>query len=578
MWWTKTKAEAAKRTPQNSGTFNDWQERWATSRMTLTLQYLQVTRRATGLRQALRRAGAALCLAALGLAGGCALPPLEGRTPTQALVPDDQTALGQTVEPLLQVHPGQTGVVPLSDGMDAFAARVQLANAAEKSLDLQYYIWHMDLTGTLMMHAVLRAADRGVRVRLLLDDNNTRDMDGVLALMAAHPHIEVRLYNPFVQRNARWLGFMTDFSRLNRRMHNKSFTADGWLSIVGGRNVGDEYFAAAREANFLDLDVLLAGAVVPQIGREFDRYWDSASAYPAVWLPPPGNLHELPVVDHQAAAQYLDALEQDSAVTSLMAGQLQPEWVQARLVSDDPEKTTGAAQPGPPLAERMKAAMGVPQRELYWVSPYFVPSPEGAAVLQKLARAGVDTRVLTNSLLASDVSVVHAGYMKYRHDLLQSGVRLFELKPDPLARQRATAPTDGGRADNGRRAGDAAAGRKVVGSGASRASLHAKTNEVDRQRLYVGSFNFDPRSIDINTEMGIVIDSPQLATQMARTFERVSAVAYEVKLDEQGGLIWVDPVKDPQGQPQMLATEPGTTWLQRLMLQLLSWLPIEGML
>ncbi|MFV0679180.1 phospholipase D family protein [Ottowia sp.] len=524
------------------------------------------------------------CLSALALLGGCALPPLQGRSESAAFAPDPRVALGQSVAPLWPAHPGQTGVVALSNGLNAFAARVHLADVAEKSLDLQYYIWHLDLTGTLMMQAVQRAADRGVRVRLLLDDNNTAGMDAVLARLDAHPHIELRLYNPFVQRSARWLGFMTDFSRLNRRMHNKSFTADGWVSVVGGRNIGDEYFSAAHEANFLDLDALITGAAVPEVEREFDRYWQSASAYPAQRLLSQDVQAALPEVDAQAAATYLQALRQDTAVTDLVAGRLRPEWVSAQVVSDAPEKTTDPAWAARPIAERMKSALGVSQRELFWVSPYFVPSDDGAAALAKLARAGVDTRVLTNSLQASDVAVVHAGYMKYRKDLLQSGVRLFELKPDPQLGSRSaaarTAVAQTG-ADQDQQASDERGGsfaRKVVGSGGSSASLHAKTSEIDRTRLYVGSFNFDPRSIDINTEMGLVITSPKLAGQMAQTFESVTRGSYEVMLDEQGNLIWLDPDYGDPGQPQLHTTEPGTTWLQRLMLRLLSWLPIEGML
>src|SRR5688572_7975823 len=214
-------------------------------------------------------------------AGCVSLPPLEDRTISEALQETAATRLGQAIAPRLAAHPGKSGFHPLLDAREAFAARVRLAQAADRSLDIQYYIWRADVSGNLLFETLHAAAERGVRVRLLLDDSNTSGLDAALAFLDAHPNIEVRLFNPFPHREARWLGFLTDFSRLNRRMHNKSFTADNQATIIGGRNVGDEYFDAAEGEAFVDLDVLAVGPVVKDVSADFDRYWASGSSYPS---------------------------------------------------------------------------------------------------------------------------------------------------------------------------------------------------------------------------------------------------------------------------------------------------------
>ena len=542
---------------------------------------------------------AVLLVAAVALLGGCALPPLQGRSVTNAMPPDPTTALGREIAPMVRANLGKTGAVALQGGLEAFATRVHLADMAEKSLDLQYYIWHADLTGVLLMQAVVRAADRGVRVRLLLDDNNTVGLDSALAGLAAHPNIELRLYNPFVQRSARWLGYLTNPWRLNRRMHDKSFTVDGWVSVVGGRNIGDEYFNAGHDANFVDLDVMVIGTVVPEIANDFDRYWNSASACPAKLVLTAEPAGPLPPMDPVEAADYLDALHKDTVVRELQARSLKPEWVDAYLVSDDPRKTTDEAGSENIVLHRLERAFGDPLHNLYVVSPYFVPAREGASAFTRIAGSGVDTRVLTNSFNATDVAVVHAGYARYRKELLQGGVRLFELKPDPVDPRDPEddeVPDAAAQAGQGR-AGLVGSGGSIGGSGAggaaqsgaerprrrwtptvSRASLHAKTSEVDEKRVFVGSFNFDPRSVAINTEMGVVLDSPVLATRLVKVFHRAQNFSYEVKLNEQGDLIWVEPPADGQGEPRIYTTEPGTSWWQRLMLKAIGWLPIEKLL
>src|SRR6478752_10782042 len=244
----------------------------------------------------------ASAIVTLALSQGCTfLPPLDGRTISNRLQNTAESRLGRSIAPLAEAHPGLTGVVPLLSGRDAFAARVRLADVAERSLDVQYYIWHDDLSGTLLLDALRRAADRGVRVRVLLDDNNTAGLADTLAALDAHANIEVRLFNPFRRRRVRWLDYLTDFSRLNRRMHNKSFTADNEVTIVGGRNVGDEYFGAGHDVLFVDLDVLAIGPVVSDVSRDFDRYWHSESAWPAHRVIPPASAASIAGVTAAAA-------------------------------------------------------------------------------------------------------------------------------------------------------------------------------------------------------------------------------------------------------------------------------------
>ncbi|MFG5408359.1 phospholipase D-like domain-containing protein [Piscinibacter sakaiensis] len=286
-------------------------------------------------------------------------------------------------------HAGQTGVLPLAEGLDAFAARVLLADAAERTLDVQYYIWRADTSGLLLLQALHRAADRGVRVRLLLDDNNTTGLDDCLAALDAHPRAEVRLFNPFRQRRWRMLGYLVDFARLNRRMHNKSFTVDDQVTIVGGRNVGDEYFDASDETRFVDLDVLAVGAVVPDVTADFERYWACASAHPLSAVVPvaaPGALEALEartaaVETGPAAQDYVEALLDSPLVADLVAGQLALDWTSAQLLSDDPAKGLGRAAAATLLPRRIAEALRGAERELNLVSPYFVPGRGGVAAL-----------------------------------------------------------------------------------------------------------------------------------------------------------------------------------------------------
>jgi len=504
----------------------------------------------------------ALCLSFL---SGCSLPPLDKRSESQALTPDQSAAtpLGRGIAPLAAAHPGKSGIHPLSNAYDAFAARMMLARAAERSLDVQYYIWHDDMTGTMLLEALHAAADRGVRVRLLLDDNGTSGLDTVLAAMDEHPNIEVRLYNPFVLRWPKPLGYVTDFSRLNRRMHNKSFTADNQATIIGGRNVGDESFGAANGVLFTDLDVLAIGAAVNDVSMDFDRYWASESAYPVDRLlkkPEPGALQALEaraskVERSPEAAAYADAMKQLPFIRQLLQGELTLEWANTRMVSDDPRKTLGTAPPEAMLPHQLHEIIGTPAADLELVSPYFVPTAAGTEAFAKMAESGVKVQVLTNALEATDVAVVHSGYAKRRKDLLAAGVELFEMK---------------------RMAGEVERNKSMGPFGSSGSSLHAKTFAVDGQRIFVGSFNFDPRSAKLNTELGFVIDSPTLAGRIADAFKNdLPKVAYRVCLDDKGDLYWLE---QRNGETIRHDTEPGTTAWKRFSVWFVSLLPLEPLL
>jgi len=519
----------------------------------------------------------AMLLAALSLVA-CALPPRADLAPSRALTVDEAatTAIGQAVAQRAAAQPaGSSGIHPLPDGIDAFAARMLLAAAAERTLDVQSYIWRDDTTGRLLLQALREAADRGVRVRLLLDDNGIPGLDPVLAALDAHPRIEVRLFNPFTVRWFKPLGFVTDFSRANRRMHNKSFSADAQATIIGGRNIGDEYFDALVEGLvFADLDVLAFGPAARDIATDFDRYWASESAYPVDLLLGLGRSADLAPLDRiraEVAAdperrRYLRAVKGSDFAVDLRAGRLSLEWAAVQTLSDDPAKGQGAVARSDLMASELERLLRKPRRDVELVSAYFVPGAEGVAAFTALARQGVRVRILTNALEATDVAAVHSGYARRRVPLLAAGVELFEM------RRRGGLP--GGSSSGSGGGGGGSGGSGAVGS--SDSSLHAKTFSVDRQRVFIGSFNFDPRSAHLNTELGFVIDSPVLAAAVEDAFTRqIPAQSYQVKLDAQGRLHWLEPTSDGVVRHD---TEPGTTWWKRTGVRLMSWLPIEWLL
>ncbi|MGZ8273932.1 MAG: phospholipase D-like domain-containing protein [Burkholderiaceae bacterium] len=497
------------------------------------------------------------------LSTGCAsLAPPQDRAPTHALEATDDTRLGRALAARVDQRAGTTGVHALPQPRDAFATRALLAAAADRSIDVQYYIWHDDEVGNLLFEALWDAAERGVRVRMLLDDVNTKGLDPTIAALDGHPNIEVRLYNPLVQREVRALNFIGDFARVNRRMHNKSFTVDNQLTVVGGRNIGNEYFAAGSGMLFADLDVVAVGAVVPAVSKQFDHYWNSPSAYPARQFVGAGDAEQLKgkLAGNRSrpdAVAYIEAVRATPIVRDIFAGRLTFDWTTAQVVSDDPAKTLDTtARTDILLFPALVKAIGRPGRTLDLITPYFVPGEGGTAALVDLAKSGVAVRILTNSLSASDVSAVHSGYAKRREALLRGGVKLYELKPTA-----------------GREAPDSATN---IGSSAS-SGLHAKTFAVDRERVFVGSFNFDQRSALLNTELGLVIDSSALAQRLADGLDRqLPLVAYEVRIGpDDKRLQWIEDT--PSGERRH-DVEPGTGWWDRFKVNVLSVLPIEWLL
>jgi putative cardiolipin synthase len=516
-------------------------------------------------RGSIKCAGTLLAILSLAACGG--LPKGGARTASTAMKGNERTALAAVVRPRLAAHPGQSGVHSLADAHDAIAARLVLADAARRSLDVQYYIWNKDLVGKVLIERLLRAADRGVRVRLLLDDLGTAPSDDVLLAIDSHPNIEVRMFNPVAMRSPRLLGIVTEIGRLNKRMHNKSFTVDGQVSIVGGRNIGDEYFGAHAGANFADLDVAVIGPVVKEVSDEFDLYWNHPASIPIASLARQNTTPEAmaekraALVAHRETAgqsEYADDVRQSEFARQLRNRNISFSWGRATIVNDNPDKVlSSSAQTETHLAPQLREVVDKTKRELFLVSPYFVPGKEGVERLAAVRQRGARVVVITNSLAATDGVPVHSKYKLYRKALLQAGVELYEIKPTAGALHE-------------RRPGSF---RGPTGSGS--ASLHAKTFAFDRRIAFVGSYNLDPRSSKLNTEMGVLFDCPGLAKRLPVNTERdIDRNAYRVELVG-NRLEWVT----REGNNQVrFDSEPETSLWKRIKVSVLSWLPIEGLL
>lgn len=488
-------------------------------------------------------------------------PPATG-TPSRALrMQPAQTALDRELAPLLAAHPGQTGVILVPEGLDAFAARAIATRKAGRSLDLQYYIWHDDLTGRLLGREVHAAAERGVRVRMLLDDMNAEGLDPKLLALDAHPNIELRLYNPFRNRDGvlRVLELVQRVFSVNHRMHNKAWIADGRVAVVGGRNIGEEYFNAGAEVNFRDLDLVLFGPAVRQASDIFDDYWNSAAVVPIAALnrKDPAALQALLAgVEREAggadAQRYLQRVDTSQAVRGYFEHALRPHWTRGvRIVADPPLKWRSDDRHDW-LVTRLVETLKTARRKALLISPYFVPGDTGTAGLADLARPGTEVGVVTNSLAANDVPAVHSGYARYRESLLEHGVHLYEMK------SRGHPAT-------------------VSLFGSSGASLHTKAFVVDDMRGFVGSFNLDPRSADLNTEMGVLFEDPAIAMNLRNEYLRLAspALSYWVHRNAQGEVRWLDRAGTP---PALLEQEPDSTAWQRGVVRVLGWLPIESQL
>lgn len=491
------------------------------------------------------------------------LPSLSGRVDSAAIPADRDTPLGAAILPLAEAHPGVSAILPLEHGPDAFATRMLMAEIAARSIDARYYIWQKDATGLMLLDALRRAAERGVRVRLLVDDNGIPGLDKELSALDALPNFEVRLFNPFTFRSPKFASYFFDFSRLNRRMHNKSFTVDGAVTVVGGRNIGDIYFSRGEEAQYFDLDVLAVGRAAGEVNADFDRYWSSQSSYPIDLLVPVAHdgLERLAAGVEDAARQpgarqYADSIRESDYVRSLVSGTLPLEWVRMTLLSDDPAKGLGLAQRDGLLISRLAEILGDTRESLDLISAYFVPGNGLRAYLGGLAGTDVRVRALTNSMEATDVLPVHAGYAWYRGWLIDNGVEMYELK-------------------SGRGEDDHKDDFGFLGSATT--SLHTKTFAIDGERVFVGSYNFDPRSALLNCEMGFLIESPALARQLADRFtKRVAAHAYRVLRRDDGALEWIE--NGPDGTEIRYEVEPRTSAPARIFIRAIGWLPLTWML
>lgn len=501
-----------------------------------------------------------LALAIFGLRLIFPLPDLPSGEASAAIPASKETNLGRTFLPLMDEHEGKSGVIPLADGRDALVSRIMLARAAQESIDVQYYIWQTDTTGWILLDELRLAAERGVRVRMLLDDNGIPDLDNVLADLAEMDNVEIRLFNPFTLRQPKLLSYVFDPFRLNRRMHNKSMTVDGVATIIGGRNIGDIYFAYGEGTAYFDYDVLAVGPGAADVSQDFDRYWTSGSSYNAldILAPPDGGLDELASAVAQAtqssrASEYAKVLTSGPVISRLLAGEDLFEWTTVKLVSDDPAKGLGEATRDDLLLGRLTEIMGQPERSIDIVSAYLIPGVGGTALFKELIDNGVKTRLVTNSLEATDVPIVHSAWMGYRNELVRAGAEVLELRSRP------------GMADT------SSLSQILTGS---QSSLHAKTFAVDGERIFIGSFNFDPRSAALNTEMGFLVESPQIARAFSETLDQ-SEVFYEISENLDGKIQWTETEDDA---PKIWTQEPNTTTTQRIKVKIMSYLPFEWVL
>jgi putative cardiolipin synthase len=505
----------------------------------------------------------AFITAVLGVAGCASLPRHVARPRTVAIEYPSGTRLGQLVQASAAAAKAAgtnagdySGVRLLSSGEEALQSLIALADRAERTLDVQYYIIEQDASARLLLRHVSAAADRGVRVRILVDDLNTSGEDRSFQRLGLNPHIEVRFFNPFAGgRLALWTRFLfalNDIARINHRMHNKLFVADNAIAITGGRNIGDQYFVRNDQNNFIDLDVVAAGAVVPQLSDSFDAFWNSRYAYPIRSLTQQaGDAPKSPPNASAAPAEGSDwlALELD-------AGRLPLEWIPATVLADRPAKIAAGSAPDSKetIADNIASLMRSATQEVIIISAYFVPGEDGMALMQELAQRGVRIRILTNSLASTDSPLVYNGYSRYRKRLLKLGAELNEVRP---------------------RLGEARP--RFHPFRRSLASLHAKALVIDQATVFIGSSNMDERSRRINSELGLVIRSAAIAHQVTSLFDDISADgSYQLRLaGPQDKLEWHS---EEAGGEKIWYSDPLSNPLQRFWRHLLAPFAPEEML
>jgi putative cardiolipin synthase len=488
------------------------------------------------------------------LLAGCATPTRLPHEFSKA-IPASESAFGRSIQAAAAQHEGRSGFRLLPNSSEAFRARAELIRNAQKSLDVQYYIVHNGLSTRALVWELLLAADRGVRIRVLLDDTASDGQEEVIATLAVHPSIHIRVFNPLhLGRSTlvtRTMGRLLNLSQQHRRMHNKLWLADNSAAIVGGRNLGDEYFDAKPDLNFTDMDLLCLGPVADQLGHSFDQYWNSALSRSIsdflIVKPTAQDLQESRLRLEQSLQS--TRIENQALYDHLMTYRTQPQleiwrqeliWANATAMWDAPSKVLADDEPARALlmTTQLRPELDRVNKELILISAYFVPQQSGMRYLLGRADAGVDVRLLTNSLEATDVPAVHGGYAPYRKRLLEHGVKLYELRRQP---------------------DDPSGGSSSFGlSGGSDSSLHTKAMILDQQKVFIGSFNFDPRSVLWNTEVGVLVDSPELAGYVRKlALEGMApAVSYQARL-ENGEVVWI---AEDDGRLRVLREEPGSKW------------------
>jgi putative cardiolipin synthase len=515
----------------------------------------------------------------IAILGGCAsLPPGSdfSKTVSSALAHPEETRLGRQFENTAREHNGNSGFRIIPVGADGFLTRMQMINAAERTLDLQYFIFRGDETGRQLTGAVLHAADRGVRVRVLVDDGDTLDGDEQIALLEAHTSVEIRIFNPFAYRGHislfRTTEFMFNASRLDYRMHNKLLVVDNAIALIGGRNIGDQYFQIDPESQVADDDIFIAGPIAQQISATFDEFWNNALSIPVEALSGGKPTHadlsehreELNEEHQQLKADDIDYVKRVATgepFDGIISGRLPLIWAHAQLICDSPDKkkVENNAMVGRLMHRAVAKATVAVQSELLMVTPYLIPGDEGMQMFKDLRKRNVRVRVLTNSLESATVLLAQAGYMHYRVPLLENGVELYEIR-SLLGNARGS-------------------GETTTISRYGNYSLHAKLFVFDRQRLFIGSMNFDQRSMHLNTEIGLIIDSPALAQQIAARFDAmvqpVNSYRLALRPNSAGAapsLVWLT----QEGAKAIeYDTEPARSGWKRLKVNILSLLPLD---
>ncbi len=494
-----------------------------------------------------RNAWASVLLACLALGGCASLPYNIHKFPSHALSVPQITTLGRIVE-RSGGGDDRSGIRLIASGAEAFDSLIALADHAERTLDLQYYIIDQDESSRIILEHVRMAAERGVRVRILVDDLNTAGQDNRFMRLGEQPNISVRVFNPFPGgRFAMWSRFLFsayDIPRINHRMHNKLFVADNAIAITGGRNIGDEYFTRDRTYDFVDLDVIAAGAIVSQLSDSFDKFWNSKYAYPISSVDAPVPTEPEPALSAVGTgpegANFL--------ARELDAGKLNLDWEPATVLADKPVKIASEASPAEEetIANNIAALVRSAKKDVLIISPYFVPGDKGVALMRRLVERGVHIRILTNSLATTDAPIVHIGYSRYRLPLVKMGVDLRELRP------KIGGPRP-----------------RIHPFGSSSASLHAKALVIDGKTVFIGSLNMDARSAHTNTELGILFHSTAIAAQVDALFDEISKYgSYRVKqIGHSDKLEWIG---SGPGVERIWYHDPDTTFLQRFALKLLT--------